>query len=690
MGDWELVINPATGDWLLLSEAGKRAFLDAAEGMDEALLQRRNPSLSGEELEGLLNALERCDFVSQQDCGRSHTVRDCHAGQFPRLAVLKLTEACNLKCSYCYVGAGEGQTAMMKPETAFRIVDEYLAMNPEENVTILLHGGEPLLHYDLVQKLVEYAEPYRDRLALSIQTNATLLTRERVRFLKEHNLGVGVSLEGPPELHDRTRPLQSGESSFAATMRGIRLLREEDCPFGNITVLTRKCAENIEAVFDFFLEQHIYYFSISPFQPIARGAKDTDNFVTPELLFEAYKRLIDRIVAHNQRHEPSEWVSERLLTNWARKIFLNEYGFMCTHAPCGAGRDVLGFDVNGDYYLCDDFIHDPEFLVGRLEDGPIRDRLLETDLIQKRCDRSMAKLPRCRACVWRSLCSGVCCSTDHYSGAEGRAETVMCGFYQRIIPYLIQLSAQIPELPELLCAEPRRRPPRKLFAALSNREDERLNGGEFSALLKLHAAAQYDTVFLCGDEPTENPELPMLLRAACRLNVRTVLVTDGLRLGEEAWLRELFASGLQRVWIQLPAEPAKGKALAEALSVFFRVRRELGARFSALTLRAEAEAPDAFPLSILEGLRKGDQLRVAGTLPRRPESEEPSPLRRALAALREAGMLASESGAARSSGPREAADASVPPEGEETLLWIDARDFSGRELSAFPDRLLNQ
>ncbi len=690
IGDKEMALNQATGDWLLVDSEGKDLFLAAAEGKNPEELSEEFPDFSEEDIFELLNGIKSMDFFSVKDSGPAHYCTDCHKGKFPRLAVLNLTEDCNFKCTYCYVGAGEGQKAKMKPETAFRIVDEYLAMNtnPEDGkINIIMHGGEPLMNYDVVEKLTKYVKPYRDRINLSIQTNASLLTEERVNYLLANEVSIGISLDGPPEIHNLTRPLRSGAGSFDQVMRGIRLLQSHGLHVGVISVMTRKFAEQIDYVLDFFLENEIYNLSFSPFLKIGRGANDNDNFVTPDLIFEAYKHLLDRIIAFNTQPDRPCDLSENILTRMARKIFSNMNEFMCTRAPCGSGRDILGFGMNGDFYACDDFINDPNFWIGSLELGSVKEQLLKTDVVRTRCNRSMAELPRCRECIWRSLCGGICHSADYYSGANGIEETAMCGFYKKLIPYLIETYERVPELPVLLGAQPKNQAKRTLFFALSEDVDpeEQMNGEDFSDLLRFHGVDERDTLIFCGDEPTKIQRFPEFLGEAAKLPAKMILATNGFAFAEENSAGELFRNGLQGVLIHVPESPDEREKLYQALDSYFRIRKETADTGSYLILRVKARLMDDGILPVLKELRDGDQLIVIGTNPKKVMTFDISPLMRMLMKLCASGIARYE------------AETSVKPDKKNTsgrvktsfdtpeqLIWIDSDNYAGRKLEEFP------
>lgn len=690
IGEKELALNPATGDWLLADPDGKKLFLAAAAGKDPLDLQNEFPFVSRNEISSLLNAMKQMDFRSVRDCGPAHYCDDCHQGRFPRLAVLNLTEDCNLNCTYCYVRAGEKKKAWMQPETAFQIVDEFLAMNADDEkskITIVMHGGEPLLNYDVVEKLTQYVQPCRDRIDLSIQTNATLLTEERVRFLLDNGVSVGVSLDGPPEIHNLTRPFPNGRESFEQVMRGIRMLQSHGINVGVISVMTRRFAEQIDHVLDFFLENQIYNLSFSPFLKVGRGMNDEENFVTPDILFDAYKRLLDRIVMFNTRADRPCDLSENHLTQIARKVFSNQHDFMCTRAPCGSGRDILGFGMNGDFYTCDDFINDPDFRIGSLDQGSVKEQLLHTDVIRTLCNRSMAELPRCRDCIWRSLCGGICHSADYYSGANGVEETAMCGFYKKLIPYLIETFIQIPELPVLLGAQPRPVPKKTLFFDLYDKDDpeEQLNGEEFAELLRFHGINRHDTVFFCGSEPTLLPGFPELLCTAAKLSSGTVLSTNGMAFTNEAYVRLLFQSGLQNVLIIIPDTPEERTELYKDLDIYFRIRQEAQHSKSHLILRVKASSVDNRILPVLKQLHTGDQLNISGTNPQKVNTKDISPLMKKIVDLGSEGIVRFDAGKPRNTKEEKSGNRVLMPyEPSEKLIWIDSGNFAGKELTEFP------
>ena len=150
--------------------------------------------------------------------------------------VVKIAQRCNLNCSYCYMYQHADQSWRQRPpfmseETFGHLltrIEEYCDRRPGREMNLTFHGGEPMLigprQFD---RLVGMAvEKLKDRVSLGMQTNGTLVNDEWIEVLKRHNLRVGVSLDGPPEIHDLSRFDHAGRGSYSQTVQGLRKLQE--------------------------------------------------------------------------------------------------------------------------------------------------------------------------------------------------------------------------------------------------------------------------------------------------------------------------------------------------------------------------------------------------------------------------------------------------------------------------------
>ena len=527
-GNQLLTVHAPTGAWLLLDASYKDVVSEMEKTSDIERIINKFPNLTPSEILDLLNALQENEHRIQESLDSAHKNLDPNI--LPSLAVAKLTEKCNLNCSYCYIEAGCKKTGMMGEKIAFQIVDEYLEMHKNDNepLNYLFHGGEPLLNFDLLKKVTEYAKPYRNRMCLSIQTNGTLINDEIAKFFKENDIEVGISIDGPQFVHDASRYYQGRKGSFEHTMRGIKILQKHDVSFGTISVLNGLNAKHMNETIDFFLENKIYAISFSPIQKNGRGKDDSNYYVDGDTLFEAYKIILDRIIAHNRTHDKNEWLAERVLSNLIQSIYFNKKPFMCMNSPCGAARKILGIDVHGNFYACDNFTGDKDFLIGTLGKGHIKDQLLESPIRKKAESRCKENIKRCKNCTWRGLCPGLCYSADYYSGIKEDDETEVCLFYKKIIPYLIKKISEDSNIPYLVDREFEEQKWRNIFISLEPRNNDVMDAELFRALLNIHKIDDKCILQICIDKISDCAEFSKILEFLKEkyLTYRSIITND--------------------------------------------------------------------------------------------------------------------------------------------------------------------
>jgi uncharacterized protein len=162
--------------------------------------------------------------------------------------VLKIAAHCNLNCHYCYIYNHGDASWQARPQFisdeifdgAMIIIREYCERRNDHQIALLFHGGEPTLIG--VERFKALAIRARTLLgsalnSLGVQTNATLITREWIEAFKECEVQVGVSLDGPPEIHDAVRVNHGGRGSYSATVRGVDQLREAGLSPGILSVV---------------------------------------------------------------------------------------------------------------------------------------------------------------------------------------------------------------------------------------------------------------------------------------------------------------------------------------------------------------------------------------------------------------------------------------------------------------------
>jgi uncharacterized protein len=178
-----------------------------------------------------------------------------------RLLILQPTPFCNIACDYCYL-PDRNSTARMEMSTvrlaAERLRNDGLAGNA---LTVVWHAGEPLAmprpFYEEAVAVIHDVFGSACEVTHSIQTNGTLIDDAWCELIKRHRIHIGVSVDGPAELHDAHRRGRSGKGTHARVLRGMDLLRKHGIPFHTIAVVTAKTFAQADAFYDFFAQQRV-------------------------------------------------------------------------------------------------------------------------------------------------------------------------------------------------------------------------------------------------------------------------------------------------------------------------------------------------------------------------------------------------------------------------------------------------
>jgi len=177
------------------------------------------------------------------------------------MVVVQPTAFCNIDCSYCYL-PNRNDKHVMAQSTVTRLFSELFASGwAAPQLTVIWHAGEPLMappsFYRAAFAEIERLRPGSVALTHSFQTNGMLLDKEWCDLIREWHVSVGVSIDGPQELHDARRKTRSGAGTFDRTISGIRLLRSEGLPFHVISVLSSRSLDMADKLLDFYISEGI-------------------------------------------------------------------------------------------------------------------------------------------------------------------------------------------------------------------------------------------------------------------------------------------------------------------------------------------------------------------------------------------------------------------------------------------------
>lgn len=331
--------------------------------------------------------------------------------------------ACNLHCSYCYYLSRKdlypaGTFPLMKEELLEEYIRQHIDATTDDTLFFSWHGGEPTLAgLEFFRKAVDMQKrmlPQGKRLVNGIQTNATLLDEEWCRFLAEAHFLVGVSLDGPAQIHDLHRQTAGGKSSFEATLHGYRLLQK----FGVTTeILCVVHAFNVNyplEIYRFFKTLGARYLTFLPL--VERKPGPTGGVTSSTVPALAFGRFLATIF--------DEWAEEdigtvtiQLFEEALRAAFAQEHTLCIFKSECG-GVPVV--EHNGDVYSCDHYV-DPAHRLGNLREHPLS-HYLDSPRQKAFGEAKNSTLPRyCRECPVLGMCHGECPKNRLITTPDGEA-----------------------------------------------------------------------------------------------------------------------------------------------------------------------------------------------------------------------------------------------------------------------------
>ena len=354
---------------------------------------------------------------------------------------------CNLDCTYCFYLRkeqlyGKGTSFYMPDDVLEEFTRQYIEAQRVPEVTFGWQGGEPtLMGLDFFRKAVALQEKYRKpnmRIKNTFQTNGVLLDDEWCRFFKEHNFLVGLSMDGPRELHDAYRVDKGGKPTFDKVYRALKLLQKHGVEFNILCVVNRINADHPLRVYRFFKNEGVEFIQFIPAVERTPDGGVTEWTVRPEQWGNFLCTIFDK------------WVR-----NDVGRIFVQQFevaleawlGFepsLCVHAKtCG---NCLAMEHNGDLFSCDHFVF-PDYYLGNIMETPMT-QLVASPFQRKFGRDKWDKLPRyCRECPVLFACNGGCPKDRFIKTPDGEdGLNYLCAGYKRffthIDPYM-RLMAQL-------------------------------------------------------------------------------------------------------------------------------------------------------------------------------------------------------------------------------------------------------
>lgn len=350
---------------------------------------------------------------------------------------------CNIDCKYCFflskAALYEGEKQRMSDDTLEAYIRQLLESHRAPEVTVAWQGGEPtLMKLEFFRRAVALVERYRrpgQKVQHTIQTNGMILDDAWCRFFKQHDFLVGLSIDGPRELHDANRVDRRGQGTFDRVIEGWRALRRHGVEFNILCTVHAANEKYGRLVYEFFRDElGARWIQFIPI--VERATAETVHLANQgwserpggrRLLYTQDGNLVtERSVGGEQYGRFLVDVFEAWVRRDVGRVYVQLFDvtleayfgrhLLCIHAPtCGYGPAL---EYNGDLYACDHFV-EPDYRLGNIHDTHMA-RLVASPELRRFGDNKQDLLTRqCRRCEVRALCNGGCPKDRFVDSCDG-------------------------------------------------------------------------------------------------------------------------------------------------------------------------------------------------------------------------------------------------------------------------------
>lgn len=331
---------------------------------------------------------------------------------------------CNLNCTYCYYLEKKNlykddNISLMQESVLEKFIKQYIQSQTAPVISFVWQGGEPMLAgLNFFQAAVEYQKYYAAgrRIINSFQTNGTLINEKWCKFFKQHNFLIGISIDGPEEIHDYYRRYNHGAKSWHKVMKGLKLLQDYKVEFNTLTVINDHNAKYPLEVYSFLKNTGSNYHQ---YIPIVEQEATDENQYPLSLVSPGYKgktRITEWSVSPEQFGDFYIKIFDQWVKNDVGSVFVQMFDVMLANwisEPCGlcifdrtCGNAAV-IEYNGDLYSCDHYVY-PENLLGNILNEPLLEMMLSKNQQNFGKNKRNALPDFCLNCDYLNICNGEC------------------------------------------------------------------------------------------------------------------------------------------------------------------------------------------------------------------------------------------------------------------------------------------
>ena len=350
---------------------------------------------------------------------------------------LHIAHDCNLACEYCFAEEGEyhGRRAIMSYEVGKQALDFLIASSGNRrNLEVDFFGGEPLMNWEVVKKLVAYGreqEKLHDKhFRFTLTTNGVLLNDEVQEFLNKEMDNVVISMDGRKEVNDRMRPFRNGKGSYDLIVPKFRKLADSRNQ-------EKYYIRGTFTKYNLDFSNDVLHYADLGFKQISNEPVVTDEK-------EPYAITMEDVPAIKEEYDK---LAKAMLEREAEGKGFNFFHFMidldggpCISkrlSGCGSGTEYVAVTPWGDIYPCHQFVGEEEFLLGNVSEG-----ITNTDMVERFRKPNVYTKSKCKDCFAKFYCSGGCMANSYHAhGTLDDCYDVGCELERKRVECAIMIKA---------------------------------------------------------------------------------------------------------------------------------------------------------------------------------------------------------------------------------------------------------
>lgn len=323
---------------------------------------------------------------------------------------LNVAHDCNLRCKYCFADEGEyrGKRMLMSPEVGKKAIDFVIEKSgPRRNIEVDLFGGEPLMVFNTIKEIVEYAKVqekvHNKNIRFTMTTNAVLFNDEIMKYADENIGNIVLSIDGRKEVNDRVRVRADGTGSYDTILPKIKKMvemRDKSKQYYARGTFTRLNTDFFEDIVH-LANQGFKEISV---EPVVLPDKDPLSLREEDLptIFEQYDKLYEEMIKRHKEGREFKFYHFNIDLQGGPCVYKRISG-------CGAGHEYVAISPNGDIYPCHQFVGNEDFKMGNLFDNTDLNKKISNEFKKA----TIYTKPKCKKCWAKFYCSGGCQANNY-------------------------------------------------------------------------------------------------------------------------------------------------------------------------------------------------------------------------------------------------------------------------------------